>query len=158
MKTPSTPGGVVEEPVNPVGVAVAQGATFVARAFAGDVEHLKDLYRQALAHKGFAVVDVYQPCVTWNKINTFKWFRDRVYKLEELEGYDPTDRTAAFKLSMSTFHELTCAPDECKIPIGVFYREEDSFTYQDGLPQLDRPMWKRAVEPRDIGTILEKYE
>src|SRR5574340_295563 len=57
MKTPSTPGGVVEEPVNPVGVAVAQGATFVARGFAGDVEHLESLYRQALAHEGFALVD-----------------------------------------------------------------------------------------------------
>lgn len=158
MKTPSTPGGVVEEPVNPVGVAVAQGATFVARGFAGDVEHLKSLYRQALAHEGFALVDVYQPCVTWNKVNTFKWFRDRVYKLEDLEGYDPTDRTAAFDLSMSTFHELTCAPDECTIPIGVFYREEGSFTYQDGLPQLDRPMWKHAESPRDISAILATYE
>jgi len=157
MQTPSTPGGVVEEPVNPVGVAIAQGATFVARGFAGDVDHLKSLYRQALDHHGFSLVDVYQPCVTWNKINTFKWFRDRVYKLEELDGYDPSDRTMAFETSMSTFHELTCAPDECKIPIGVFYREEETFTYQDGLPQLDRPMWKHAEEPRDISEILEKY-
>ena len=158
MKTPSTPGGVVEEPVNPVGVAVAQGATFVARGFAGDVEHLKSLYRQALAHEGFALVDVYQPCVTWNKVNTFKWFRDRVYKLEETPGYDPTNRTQAFDVSMSTFHELTCAPDECTIPIGVFYREEGSFTYQDGLPQLDRPMWRHAESPRDISNILSVYE
>ncbi len=157
MQTPSTPGGVVEEPVNPVGVAVAQGATFVARGFAGDVEHLKSLYRQALDHHGFSLVDVYQPCVTWNKVNTFKWFRDRVYKLEELDGYDPTNRTMAFEKSMSTFHELTCAPDECKIPIGVFYREAESFTYQDGLPQLDRPMWKHAEAPRDISKILETY-
>lgn len=156
MKTPSTPGGVVEEPVNPVGVAVAQGATFVARAFAGDMGHLKELYKQALAHEGFAVVDVFQPCVTWNKVNTFKWYRERVYKLEETEGYDPGDRTKAFDLSMSTFHDLTCAPDECRIPIGVFYREENSFTYQDGLPQLDRPMWKQALRPRDITGILEK--
>jgi len=157
MQTPSTPGGVVEEPVNPVGVAIAQGATFVARGFAGDVDHLKWLYRQALDHHGFSLVDVYQPCVTWNKINTFKWFRDRIYKLEELDSYDPTNRTMAFETSMSTFHELTCAPDECKIPIGVFYRESDSFTYQDGLPQLDRPMWKHAEAPRDISGMLEKY-
>lgn len=157
MKTPSTPGGVVEEPVNPVGVALAQGATFVARGFAGDVSHLKDLYRQAIQHKGFSLVDVYQPCVTWNKVNTFKWFRERIYKLEELEGYDPGDRTAAFELSMSTFHELTCAPEDCRIPIGVFYKEEPSFTYQDGLPQLDRPMWKHAERPRDIASILETY-
>jgi 2-oxoglutarate ferredoxin oxidoreductase subunit beta len=157
MKTPSTPGGVVEEPVNPVGVAVAQGATFVARGFAGDLEHLKGLYRAALDHKGFALVDVFQPCVTWNKVNTFKWFRDRVYKLEDDPGYDPTDRTMAFEKSMSTFHELTCAPDECKVPIGIFYREERWFTYQDGLPQLDRPLWKRATQPRDITDALARY-
>jgi len=90
--------------------------------------------------------------------NTFKWFRDRVYKLEETPGYDPTNRTQAFDVSMSTFHELTCAPDECRIPIGVFYREEGSFTYQDGLPQLDRPMWKHAQAPRDVSAILKKYE
>ncbi len=157
MKTPSTPGGVVEEPVNPVGVAVAQGATFVARGFAGDVPHLKELYEQALAHEGFAIVDVFQPCVTWNKINTFKWYRERAYKLEETPDYDPTSRTKAFELSMSTFHDLTCAPEECRIPIGVFYREEKSFTYQDGLPQLDRPLWQHAQQPRDIRSILEKF-
>ena len=157
MKTPSTPGGVVEEPVNPVGVAVAQGATFVARGFAGDIPHLKSLYRQAIEHRGFALVDVFQPCVTWNKVNTFAWFRERVYKLEEKDGYDPTSRTMAFEESLTTFHELTCAPDECRVPIGVFYREEGVPTYQDGLPQLDRPMWQHAREPRDISRTLEAY-
>jgi len=63
----------------------------------------------------------------------------------------------AFDKSMSTFHELTCAPDECKVPIGVFYREEGSFTYQDGLPQLDGPLWKRAAEPRDVSGALEAF-
>lgn len=157
MKTPSTPGGVIEEPVNPVGVAVAQGATFVARGFAGDIPHLKELYKAAISHEGFAVVDVFQPCVTWNKINTFKWFRDRVYKLEELEGYDPTNRTMAFETSMKTFHELTCAPDECKVPIGIFYREEGMATYQDDLPQLKAPLYVHAERPRDITRTLEAY-
>ncbi|MDI6693103.1 MAG: thiamine pyrophosphate-dependent enzyme [Anaerosomatales bacterium] len=157
MRTPSTPGGVIEEPVNPVGVAVAQGATFVARGFAGDVPHLKELYKRAIQHKGFSLVDVYQPCVTWNKVNTFSWFRERIYKVEDLPDYDPTDRTKAFHLSMSTFHELTCAPDECRIPIGVFFEDPDSFTYQDGLPQLDRPMFKHAERPRDITQALEPY-
>lgn len=157
MTTPSTPGGVIEEPVNPVGVAVAQGATFVARGFAGDVVHLKSLYRQAIEHKGFSVVDVFQPCVTWNKVNTFKWFRERVYKLEELKGYDPTSRTMAFETSMSTFHELTCAPDECRVPIGVFYREEGAATYQEGLPQLTGPLYRLAEHPRDISALLASY-
>ena len=157
MRTPSTPGGVIEEPVNPVGVAVAQGATFAARGFAGDIEHLTDLYVQAIEHRGFALVDVYQPCVTWNKVNTFKWFRERVYRLEEEPGYDATDRAAALEQSMTTFHDLTCAPDECRVPIGVFFHEEGVPTYADGLPQLDGPMWRRAREPRDLSATLEEF-
>ena len=100
MPSVSTPKGVLEEPVNPIGLALAEGATFVARGFAGDVDHLTDLYRQAIQHDGFAIVDVFQPCVTWNKINTFKWFRERVYKLDETD-YDPSDRAAAFDLSLT---------------------------------------------------------
>ena len=61
--------------------------------------------------------------MTWNKLNTFQWFRERVYKLEESD-WDPTDRVAAFELSLSTFHDLTCTPDDCRVPIGVFYKED----------------------------------
>jgi 2-oxoglutarate ferredoxin oxidoreductase subunit beta len=155
MKTPSTPGGVIEEPVNPVGIAVAQGATFVARAFAGDIPHLTEIYKQALQHPGFALVDVFQPCVTFNHVNTFSWFRDRVDKLEDDPTYDPTDRTQAYVKSMTTFHELTCAPDSCRVPIGVFFREEGRPSYRDGLPQLDRPAYRRAEHVRDIAPIMK---
>jgi 2-oxoglutarate/2-oxoacid ferredoxin oxidoreductase subunit beta len=154
MKTPSTPGGVIEEPVNPVGVAVAQGANFVARAFAGDIDHLTGIYEQALRFHGFAVVDVLQPCPTFNKHNTYAWYKERVYKLEDEPGYDPTSREAAFAKSLSTFHDLTCAPDSCRLPIGVFYRQEGVPTYQDDLAQLTGPMWHTAEKPRDISAAL----
>ena len=155
MRTVSTPGGVLEQPVNPIGIALAEGATFVARGFAGDIPHLTSLYVDALQHRGFALVDVFQPCVTWNKLNTFAWFRDRVYKLEEM-GWDIHDRTAAFDLSMTSFHELLCTPEECRVPIGVFYREdEDVPTYEDGVPAADEPGWKRALEPRDVSDIVD---
>jgi 2-oxoglutarate/2-oxoacid ferredoxin oxidoreductase subunit beta len=156
MPTVSTPTGVLEEPVNTMGLAIAEGATFVARGFAGDVPHLTGLLQQAIEHKGFAVVDVWQPCVTWNKLNTFAWFRERVYKVEE-SGYDPSDRAAALALSLTAFHEMTCTPEECKLPIGVLYREEGRPTYQDGLPQLDGPLWKRAVAPRDLTKTLRSF-
>lgn len=155
MKTVSTPGGVLEEPVNPIGLAIAEKATFVARGFAGDLEHLKQLYIEALTHKGFALVDVFQPCVTFNKISTFQWLRERVYRLEESD-WDPTDRVKAFELSMSTFHDLACTPDSCRVPIGVFYKETGRPTYEDGLEATKVPGWQRAVEPRDIGPILAK--
>jgi 2-oxoglutarate ferredoxin oxidoreductase subunit beta len=154
MRTPSTPSGVLEEPVNTVGLAIAEGATFVARGFAGDIPHLTGLIVDAIEHKGFALLDVFQPCVTWNKLNTFAWFRDRVYKLEETD-HDPTDKIRAFDLSLTTYHEMTCTPEQCRVPIGVLYREERP-TYADGLPQLTEPLWKRAVGPRDVSATLAK--
>lgn len=157
MKTVSTPTGVLEWPVNPVGLAIAQGATFVARGFAGDIEHLTELYVQAIEHPGFAVVDVFQPCVTWNKINTFGWFRDRVYRLDKEPGWDESDREAAFARSLETFHDLVCTPEECRVPTGVFFRQEGAQTYQEGLPQLDEPLWRRALAPRDISDMMADY-
>lgn len=153
MRTVSTPAGVPEDPVNPIGIALAEGATFIARGFAGDIPHLTSLYVEALTHDGFALVDVFQPCVTWNKLNTFAWFRERVYKLDE-EGWDASDRSAAFDLSLTTFHELSCTPDECRVPIGVYYRETGRATYQDLDPATSEPGWTRSREVRDVSGLL----
>jgi 2-oxoglutarate ferredoxin oxidoreductase subunit beta len=153
MRTVSTPGGVLEEPINPIGLAIAENATFVARGFAGDIPHLTELYKQALTHKGLAVVDVFQPCVTWNHLNTFAWFRERVYKLDESD-WDPTNRSAAFELSMSTFHDLTCTPETCRVPIGVYYKRDGVPSYEDGVPASTEPGWTRAETPRDVSAIM----
>jgi 2-oxoglutarate ferredoxin oxidoreductase subunit beta len=153
MKTVSTPSGVLEEPVNPIGLAIAENATFVARGFAGDIPHLTGLYKRALVHHGLALVDVFQPCVTWNHLNTFQWFRERVYKLEE-SGWDPSDRAKAFELSMTTFHELMCTPETCRVPIGVFFERNDVDAYEDGVPAASVPGWQRALEPRDVSAIM----
>lgn len=153
MRTVSTPGGVLEEPVNPLGLALAQGASFVARGFAGDIPHLTELYKEAIRHEGFALVDVFQPCVTFNKLNTFSWFRERVYKLED-GGHDVSDRSAAFELSMTTFHEMSCTPDECRIPIGIFYRDDEMSTYNEGATGAGTPGHLRAGEVRDISELV----
>jgi 2-oxoglutarate ferredoxin oxidoreductase subunit beta len=153
MKTVSTPTGVLEEPVNTLGLAIAEGATYVARGFAGDIEHLTGLIVDGIRHRGFAVIDVFQPCVTWNKLNTAQWFRDRVYKLDD-SGHDASDKVKAFELTLATYHEMACAPEECRLPIGVLYREEGRPTYGDGLPQLTGPLWKQARAPRDISATL----
>ncbi len=155
MRTVSTPDGVLENPVNPIGLALAEGATFVARGFAGDIPHLTELYIKALTHRGFALVDVFQPCVTWNRLNTFKWFRERVYKLDEGD-WDPSDRPAALDLSLTTFHELTCAPDECRVPIGVYFAREGVPTYEDGLEATQVPGHTRARGPRDISALIDQ--
>ena len=120
QKTKSTPNGVIENPIDPIALALASGATYVARGFSGDVKHLADLVAKGIQHKGFALVDVFSPCVTYNKINTFDFFRQRVYKLESA-GHNPADLVAAWQRSLEWGD---------KIPIGLFYETERP-TYED---------------------------
>ena len=94
MKTKSTPFGSVEMPINPITAAIMNGATFVSRGFSGDVRHLTELMKMAIQHKGFSLVDVFSPCVTFNLDNDNKFFKERVMKLED-EGHDPSDWKAA---------------------------------------------------------------
>ncbi len=120
QKTKSTPNGVIERPVDPIALALASGATYVARGFSGDVKHLADLVANGIQHRGFSFVDVFSPCVTYNKLNTFDFFRQRVYKLET-SGHDPTNIGLAFQRAIEWGD---------KIPIGLFYKV-DHPTYED---------------------------
>ncbi len=120
QKTKSTPRGVIENPVDPIALALASGATYVARGFSGDVKHLADLVANGLRHRGFAFIDVMSPCVTYNKINTFDFFRQRVYKLES-SGHDPTNIVTAWQRALEWGD---------KIPIGLFYKT-DRPTYEE---------------------------
>lgn len=112
--TKSTPEGATDEPMNPLALALVSGATFVARGFAGDMPGLTELMAAAIDHKGFAVLDVLQPCVTFNKVYTYQWFRQRLYQLSS-EGYQPTDKTKALEKAMEWGD---------KIPVGVLYKVE----------------------------------
>ena len=90
MRTKSTPRGNAEMPINPIALAMVSGATYVARGFSGEPEHMADLIAGGIAHRGFSLIDVFSPCVTYNKLNTYPWFKERVYKLEDEAGYDVT--------------------------------------------------------------------
>jgi 2-oxoglutarate ferredoxin oxidoreductase subunit beta len=140
MKSKTTPHGVIEEPFNPISTAINGGATFVARGFSGDPAHLRTLFKNAMAHRGFAIVDVFQPCVTFNKLNTYQWFQERTYKLEDSK-HDPSDKNAAMK--KATEDSRT---DYKKVPIGLFYKVEKP-TYESQLPQIkDRPMVEHGMK------------
>ncbi|NPD89848.1 MAG: 2-oxoacid ferredoxin oxidoreductase [Asgard group archaeon] len=121
--TRTTPRGSIENPINPITVAISAGATFVARAFSGDLEHLTYVIKEAIAHRGFAFVDVFSPCITFNKNQTFNYFRERVYKLEEI-GHDKDDYFEALDLSNQRFFKE-------KLPIGIFYQIENKTTYEE---------------------------
>lgn len=137
--TTTSPEGVIERAVNPVALALTMGATFVARGFAGEPGHLAGLIEQGIRHRGYALIDVLQPCVVFNRVNTYEWYSGRLYKLEEV-GHDPQDRAAA---------ERAAVEWDDRIPIGVIYREEGVPTYEDQLPALqDGPLIGRSVTDR----------
>ena len=100
MKTKSTPFGSIEMPINPITSAIMNGATFVARGFSADGKQLTDLMKRAIQHKGFALIDVFSPCVTFNHDNTYEFFKPRLKKLED-EGHDPGDWKAACEKAMA---------------------------------------------------------
>jgi len=92
------PLGNVERPINIVRLALSVGATFVARSYAGDINHLTEIMAAAVRHKGFSVVDILQPCVSFNKLNSYEWYQKRIYKLETIDGYDTSNLEQALKL------------------------------------------------------------
>lgn len=114
FKTKSTPEGATDEPINPLTLAITAGATFVARGFAGDTPGLTEIITAAIQHKGFSIIDVLQPCVTFDKVHTYGWYRSRLYKLES-EGYTPDNKLKALEKAMEWGD---------KIPVGIFYKEE----------------------------------
>ena len=135
--------GVVATQFNPLTLAITQGCGFVARSFSGDKEHLKKMMKAAILHNGYAILDILQPCVTYNKVNTFKWYKDRVYKLDE--NYNYNDKELALK---------TAAEFGDRIPIGILYSEEKP-SYMDRLEWMkDRDaLVNRKWSPTDAHTF-----
>ncbi len=143
----STPTGTLEEPFNPIALALAADASFVARGFAGDLKHLQELLTSAITHPGFALVDIFQPCVTFNHVNTYAWFYQRVVKLDQLV-HDANDKNAAWLKATATGD---------KFPIGIFYQHARP-SYQDGLPQLrERTLADHQLESIDLTTLMDTF-
>jgi 2-oxoglutarate/2-oxoacid ferredoxin oxidoreductase subunit beta len=147
-KSKSTPEGIIETAANPISLGLAAGGSFISRGFAGDADHLKGLLINAIKHKGFSLVDVFQPCVTFNKTNTFKWYFDRLYNLDQDQTYKNNDRQTAFKQSMTWGK---------KIPYGIFYQGARP-TYGGHLPQLQgQSLIKRPVKVRNLDNLFKIF-
>jgi 2-oxoglutarate ferredoxin oxidoreductase subunit beta len=130
--TKNMPFGVISGQFNPMALAAALDCSFAARAFAGDTEHLKAIVKAAVNHKGFSLVDILQPCVSFNKVNTYEWYRQRVYKLGP--EHDPTDRVKAFEKALEWGDH---------IPLGIIYRH-DRPTFEERFPVLSgKPLVKQ---------------
>ncbi|WP_027181981.1 2-oxoacid:ferredoxin oxidoreductase subunit beta [Oleidesulfovibrio alaskensis] len=144
--TKSQPGGVYNSPFNPVAVAIGMKCSFVARAFSGNVPHLVSVMKQAIRHKGFALVDIFSPCISFNKVNTFGWYKQRCYELPA--DYDPTDWHGAMEKAQE-FGE--------RIPIGVLYKNPRP-TLDSRYDFLQKgPLCKQPVDHGTLDTIMDGY-
>jgi 2-oxoglutarate ferredoxin oxidoreductase subunit beta len=136
FQTKSTPQGSIEHALSPLEMAIAAGATFVAQSFSSNVKQLTSLIEEGIKHKGFSFINVFSPCVTFNKINTYDWFKEHIVDLEEIPDYDPTDRTMAMAKIMETGGMLT----------GLIYRNTEKKSYEELIPGFrEQPLAKQDL-------------
>lgn len=149
--TKTSPWGTIALGINPLTLALSAGATFVARSWSGDVRHLAGVIAQAVHHPGYALIDVLQPCVTFNRAEAYEFYRPLVYEVEE-ESHDPTDLVAAFNRAQEW---------EGRIPIGVIYQVTDRPSYHEALPALQAgPLVKQPFpnwSEEDLEELIDEY-
>lgn len=149
FKTSVQTEGVHVEPFNPIATAISLDASLVIRTFSGNKEHCKAMLKMAIAHKGYVLIDIFQPCVTFNKTNTFKWFKENVYELPS--NYNPEDKVKAFEKSLESH----------PFPIGVIYKSPKKSTLETILREEsdrnDTPLYQHQIDYRVLDDELNKY-
>lgn len=149
FKTSVQTEGVHVEPFNPIATAISLDASLVIRTFSGNKEHCKEMLKIAIAHKGYVLIDIFQPCVTFNKTNTFKWFKENVYLLTK--EYDPTDKVKAFEKSLESH----------PFPIGVIYKSPQKVVLEDALRDESHigngPLYLHEIDYERLNEEMEKY-
>ncbi len=136
--TKMQPHGVQEEPFNPISISIANNISFVARAFCQDIEKTKELMKKAILHKGFSLLDIFQPCVTFNKVNTYQWFKQNTYYLEQ-----ELDRVRAFEKSIETE----------KLPLGVFFKTQRKIFAEN----VSSPLYKNDLDMEKLKKLIKTF-
>ncbi|WP_126426555.1 2-oxoacid:ferredoxin oxidoreductase subunit beta [Brevibacillus marinus] len=142
--TKSTPQGSIESAISPVELALSVGATFVAQSFSSDLKGLTELIEMGIKHKGFSLINVFSPCVTYNKVNTYDWFKEHVVPVESIEGYDPHDRIKAMSYSMANNGLL----------VGLIYQNTEQKSYEELVPGFK----EQGLANQDIRITAEEFE
>jgi 2-oxoglutarate ferredoxin oxidoreductase subunit beta len=144
--TPVQINGVCIEPFNPIVVAISLNASFVARAFAGDSDQTKEIIKKAILHKGYSLVDIFQPCVSFNKVNTFQWFRENTYYLEK--SHDKSDKFQAIKKAM----------EKDKYPVGIFYEDPSRPDFMEnciGFQKNSIPLYRMNPDINKLKRLID---
>ena len=146
LKNPIQPEGVIVDQFNPLAVALSLGATFVARAFTGDILQTKEIIKEAILHKGYALVDVFQPCVVFNKQNTYQSFKEKGYYVDE--KYDKTDKMKALELAF----------DLDRLALGVIYQHEGKPTYETLVREGNGPLYEKTFDKEILENLIQTYK
>ena len=145
MSTKSTPTGVIENNLRPLQIAISAGATFVARGYADDLAGLSQLMKAAIEHKGFAIIDVLQPCPTFNETNTRAWYTDHIKKLTP-DNWDSSNKDKAMILA-GNWQDF--------IPVGIIYKAARQ-TFEEGFTALLGDVLINKVAQRDVSELIEE--
>ena len=144
----TTPAGTPNPPMSPLLLAIASNCGLVARGFCGEIEHLTQLIKEGVSHKGFAFIETLQNCVSFNKVNTFQWYKSRVYKIDDEPKYDPTDRMQAFERAQEWGE---------RIPIGILFRTERPPLDAQQPAIKEMSLVKQRVDPASFANIFETF-
>lgn len=148
--TKTTPKGNIEKNVAPLELALSSGATFVAQGFSSDIKGLTKLIEDAINHDGFSFVNVFSPCVTYNKINTYDWFKEHLINVDDIENYDSEDKQLAIKTVIE--HE--------SLVTGIVYQDKETPSYESQIKELDdMPLAKRDIQITEdtFNTLTEQF-
>lgn len=141
--------GVIVEPLHPLEMAIALGCGFVARGYSADSEHLSWLISEGIKHKGFSLIDVLQPCVSFNKKNTYEWYAKRIYKINDNSSYNPNDKMSAYQKAGEWGD---------RIPIGIIYRfEKQTYEEKNGINE-NLPLVEESIEDIGISNLLTEFK
>jgi 2-oxoglutarate ferredoxin oxidoreductase subunit beta len=147
-KSKSTPEGIIETPINSLSLALTQGATFIAQAFAGNILQLTEIIQAAIAHEGFSLVNILQPCVTFNKKNTFKYYLSRVFNIQD---HDVSDKNKAFQL-------IEESSKQERYPVGIIYQKKDLPSFTSQIPEIPSKGLLANKRFTDFELILNQYK
>lgn len=144
FKTKSTPEGSIEASLSPLEMAMAAGATFVAQSFSSNLKQLTELIEAGIKHKGFSLINVFSPCVTFNKVNTYDWFKENIVNTDDIENYDPSNRVMAMTSLMET-NSMLC---------GLIYQNTEKKSYQELIPGFK----EQGIAHQDIQISESEFE
>ncbi|MFC6119037.1 2-oxoacid:ferredoxin oxidoreductase subunit beta [Macrococcoides bohemicum] len=148
--TKTTPHGSIEKNVSPLELAITSGATFVAQSFSSDIKELTSIIEAAINHKGFAFVNVFSPCVTYNKVNTYDWFKENLVSLNDIEGYDNKDKMQA----------LNTVVEHNGLVTGIIYQDTETSSYAEQLNGYSKSLAKEPIEmdPSKFEALMAEFK